>query len=210
MNKALKAAKRVLPVYRQTVDGWAQGIAEADEAKKQISCKRGCHHCCFNLVKATLAEGAAVAAHLVETDQFEKYRPQLEKTARLATSVVDSGDEGSFRYLASKTPCAFLKDGECSVYDLRPMSCRTYYVATSPDNCSPDRPGAEVGVVDARVVAGVFLTHIVKATHPHIPAFIGDFPSTVLSGKELIERSPSSFKRWLQKSEFLTSDGPAL
>jgi Fe-S-cluster containining protein len=206
VNKALKAAKKVLPVYRQTVDGWAQGIREADEQQK-ISCKRGCHHCCYNLVKATLAEGAAIAVHLVERGEFEKYRPQLEKTAKLADSFVDAeGEDGSFRYLATKTPCAFLKDGECSIYDLRPMSCRTYYVATSPDNCSPDRPGAEVGVVDARAAAGIFINNLIQATHPAIPAFIGPFPSVVLAGKEIIERSPGAFKRWAQKSELFTAN----
>lgn len=204
MNKALKAAKRVLPVYRETIDAWARGIMEGDESSR-ISCKRGCHDCCYNMVNATLAEGALIASHLLESGTFEKHRPQLEKTAALTDSFLD-GDDGSFRYLATKTPCAFLEGGECSIYDLRPAACRTYYVATDPANCSPERPGAEVGYIDARLPMGMFIERLSQATHPIIPSFIGPFPSVVLAGKELIERSPGSFKRWSQKSTLFTEN----
>jgi Fe-S-cluster containining protein len=204
LNKALKAAKRVLPVYRQTIDAWAEGMLTND-TNERVSCKKGCHSCCYNLVKATMAEGTAIAAHLLEKRTFEQHRPQLEKTAALTDSFADN-DDATFRYLASKTPCAFLKDGECSIYELRPAACRTYFVASDPRNCSPDLPGAEVGYVDARAPTGFFISEIVKATHPTIPMLIGPFPSVVLAGKELLERSPGAFKRWSQKSPLFTAN----
>ena len=204
MNKALKAAKRVLPVYKRTIDAWADGMLAHDD-NERVSCKKGCHSCCYNLVKASLAEGVAVAAHLLERGTFEKHRPQLEKTAALTDSFVDN-DDASFRYLATKTPCAFLEDGECSIYELRPSACRTYFVASDPQNCSPDLPGAEVGYVDAKVPMGFFISEMVKATHPAIPMLIGPFPSVVLAGKELLERSPGAFKRWAQKSPLFTAN----
>ena len=201
MNKALKAAKRVLPVYRRALDRWTEHVLKED----LVSCRRGCNHCCHNLTMATLAEGAAVAVHLIEKGVLEKHRPQLDATAKLCDSV-GTGDSASFKYLATKTPCAFLENGECSIYELRPAVCRTYFVASDPEQCSPDRPGAEVGVVDARAPMSNFITFLIQTTHPAIPMFSGPFPSVVLAGAEIVQRSPGSFKRWMQKSPLFTEN----
>lgn len=204
-DKVVRAAKRVLPIYRKTVDGWAQGVVEgSQDGSRKVSCEKGCDGCCYNLVKATLAEGAALAAHLIEKGTFERFRPKLERSAKTADSVEDDEDV-SFKYLSTKTPCAFLEDGECSVYDLRPAACRTYFVVSDPALCSPDRPGAAVGYVDQSAVVGIFIAELVKGTHPAIPSYIGSLPAVVLAGKELIERSPGSFKRWASKSPLFTA-----
>lgn len=204
MNKALKAAKRVLPVFKKTIDAWVEGMLTNDQ-NARVSCKKGCNHCCYQMVKATMAEGAAVAAHLLEKGTFEQFRPRLEETSRLADKVGEK-EGGTMEYFKTKTPCAFLKDGECAVYEVRPAICRSYYVATDPKNCSPDRPGAEVGIVDDRFVMSHFVDQILKTTHPAIPANIGPFASVVLAGKELIERSPGSFKRLASRSTLFTAN----
>lgn len=201
VSKADKIVRRVLPVYRATLDRWADKVLKEEE----VSCRRGCHHCCYNLTKATLAEGALVASQLLEQGTFENYRAALDKTAGLADSVGEE-DDASFRYLATKTPCAFLKDGECSIYEFRPGACRSYYVTSDPAQCSPDKPGAEVLYVDARGPMSAFISGVIHQTHPHIPMFIGPFPSVVLAGFELIQRSPGSFKRWSQKSKLFTEN----
>lgn len=201
-NKALKAARKLLPVYRDTIDAWATGIREGGELK--VSCKKGCTGCCFQLVKATLAEGALVAARLVENGTFEKFRPQLEATAALADRLEKNPDP-TLDYLATKTPCAFLQNDECAIYDVRPGGCRSYFVTSDPANCSPDRPGAEVEQVDPAGVMAVFVTELLKSTHPAVPGMIGPFPSVVLVGKEIIERSTGSFKRWASKSPLFTA-----
>jgi hypothetical protein len=40
-------------------------------------------------------------------------------------------------YWRWSSPCAFLKDGECQIYELRPISCRKYLNFAHPDACVP-------------------------------------------------------------------------
>lgn len=198
-DKAVKTVKRVLPVYKQTVDPWTE------KAASEATCRKGCDSCCYNLAKATLAEGALVAATLIERGTFDKYVPGLERAAKVALEAEKEPDE-SLHYLKSKIPCAFLENGECSIYDVRPSVCRTYFVVSDPKMCSPDRPGAEVGVIDARGVMANFITRLIRDTGSSIPGFIGDFASVVLAGAEYVTRSSGSFKRWTAKSELFTKD----
>jgi Fe-S-cluster containining protein len=37
-----------------------------------------------------------------------------------------------------KTPCVFLKNGECSIYEYRPMVCRSFFSLDSPDYCADE------------------------------------------------------------------------
>ncbi len=198
-NKAEKVAKRVLPIYRATLDAWAEGVSDAGE----VSCRKGCHHCCHNLVSASLAEGALVASHLFKEGFISRYKDRLNDTARKAESV--DGPNAEHDYLSSKTPCAFLDDGECSIYGLRPSACRSYLVVTDPEMCSPERAGTTVGRVDASTAVRVFVDCLIRETHPTIPMVVGSFPAVVLAGLELVQRSPGSFKRWMARSELFES-----
>ncbi len=200
-DKAVKAAKKVLPVYQTTLDAWEAGVRSGDSV--QVSCQKGCTGCCYQLVKATLAEGAAIAAHLLESGTYSKFQPRLEEVTVIADEC-EKDEDPSFKYFKTKTPCAFLVDGECAVYTARPAGCRSYFVTSDPSNCSPNKPGAEIAQVDPSAAMSVFVTKLLEATSTHIPSFIGPLSSVVMAGKELLERSPGSFKRWASKSMLFT------
>jgi Fe-S-cluster containining protein len=191
---AIKAAKRLLPLYHQHIDPWAV------KAKEIASCNRGCNSCCYQLVGSSLSEGAMIAAHLMETPswvpEIRQIRARLQEDSALIRSMKDKPHE----WMVSKRACPFLdkKSGDCRIYSVRPGACRTYFVTSDPENCSPDRPGAEIQFIGAEQVLGPMVIEIISRTQESIPPLTGSLQSMVLAGMELISHSTSKFQKWLQ------------
>lgn len=92
---------------------------------KEISCRKGCSHCCRIQVLMTPAEADLIKQYCEENsiaidyDYFEKQKDLTEENhARSAANA-----------------CAFLKDNLCSIYEVRPFACRNYFVVSDPDLC---------------------------------------------------------------------------
>ena len=80
-----------------------------DQAGKFAACARGCGHCCHVSVPITQFEANYMGENLgikpVELKQIIKHE------------LTEYG---------SHTPCPFLKQGECSIYEHRPLTCRMH------------------------------------------------------------------------------------
>ncbi len=80
-----------------------------DYAGKFAACARGCGHCCHVSVPITEFEahymGDKLGIKPLEVTQSK--RPDLKN-------------------FGSSTPCPFLKEGECSIYEVRPLTCRMH------------------------------------------------------------------------------------
>lgn len=72
---------------------------------RPAACRKGCGWCCHQRVGAAAVEVLAMARAL-------RGRPE-------ALAALAAWQPG--------TPCAFLKDGACSVYDIRPLKCRSLW-----------------------------------------------------------------------------------
>lgn len=86
-----------------------------------IACRRSCSACCHYNVHLYPLE-----AELIEKrtgrKRFREKHPAEDFTG---------------------LPCVFLKDGECSIYEVRPMVCRKHVALTnSPYWCAPERSGS--------------------------------------------------------------------
>lgn len=91
--------------------------------RSRIACAKGCSHCCHANVEVTIVEAIAVAER-VATDQ-------ALSDAILATAPKVDGMPPWMRY-DLRIPCPLLRDGACSIYDVRPRVCRahvSYHVA---------------------------------------------------------------------------------
>ncbi|MDC0677580.1 YkgJ family cysteine cluster protein [Sorangium atrum] len=86
-----------------------------------VACRAGCDHCCHQSVGVTPPEALAIADHLRSTLSDAEL-------ARVAQHV--SGCHDRTRSLPSAErfspdhPCPFLRSGRCSIYEVRPLSCR--------------------------------------------------------------------------------------
>lgn len=128
----------------------------------KIACKSGCNACCVSFVRVTPAQAAFMARWLLEPEQaallarFRAWVPRWREAigpevALIEEALARHGDlppEGADRdrYLAAtedyarrRLMCPFNDEaGNCAVYPVRPMPCRTWNVIGTADNCGPD------------------------------------------------------------------------
>jgi len=111
---------------------WAE-LRPAAEARKQpgFACTAGCAWCCHQQVAAAPAEILAIADHVVRNFTPPARAALLD---RLAALDARSRGLGLWGRAGLKTPCALLVDGQCSVYEVRPLRCRGVY-SRNADHC---------------------------------------------------------------------------
>jgi len=94
-------------------------LARAPEGA--LACRPGCDHCCYQVVGVTAAEAFTIHAHVVRTrsaDELERLR------AHVADLHARSRGLTSAERFSAQHPCPFLEAGSCSIYEVRPLSCR--------------------------------------------------------------------------------------
>lgn len=100
---------------RQLADEYTEYVGD------NTACRRGCAHCCHCAVGVTKTE-----AELIGT---EIKRAPLNAPRRASDHA---GDFVDFDW-GYHNPCAFLKNGECSIYEHRPIVCRVHFNLDNDD-----------------------------------------------------------------------------
>ena len=85
---------------------------------KSATCSKGCYHCCNVYVGVTGLEAYYIHQKTGAPIDFKVGKPP----------VYDS-----------KPWCPFLKNGECSIYEWRPMACRTFLSFDDPYLCETNQ-----------------------------------------------------------------------
>jgi len=86
-----------------------------------VACHAGCDHCCYQSVGVTPPEALAIVAHL---------RSSLSVAALAELAAHIAARHGATRGLSAAErfspdhPCPFLRSGQCSIYEVRPLACR--------------------------------------------------------------------------------------
>jgi uncharacterized protein len=125
-------------------------------------CRRGCSHCCYQAVSITSQEAKRIAH---ATGRAMQNRPRTESAKAMRK-----------RY--SGKPCPFLTDGDCTIYETRPMACRLHFnMGDDPSVCDIiNRPGARVTLFNVDP-----LNFVIAALHHNAGSIIADirefFPS---------------------------------
>jgi Fe-S-cluster containining protein len=96
-----------------------------------LACKRGCNHCCHRPVSTSAPVVLRIAAALRERSSEAEFARVLARVVAL-----DEKTHGLPFSPRSRPPlpCAFLVDGACSIYDVRPLVCRAWNSADE-DSC---------------------------------------------------------------------------
>ena len=118
----------ILPQAEKTI---AEFAAAAD-----IQCRAGCSFCCHQNTDVTIPEALLVALQLGDEKD-----PRRAAILAAADAFRDLDDEAR---IATGMPCPLLVDKRCSVYDMRPITCRSL---TSPDaaRCQAAMQSLEAG-----------------------------------------------------------------
>lgn len=95
------------------------------EAEKLLACRKGCYHCCSQMVVVTVPEAFYVAANI-------RRRPEL--AGAVAEVARKTGAMTIEQRLGTDIFCPMLKDAICSIYATRPLGCRGF-VSTNLEAC---------------------------------------------------------------------------
>ncbi|MEN6316275.1 MAG: hypothetical protein ABFD25_18750 [Clostridiaceae bacterium] len=149
-------------VVYSLVDQVAEGVVKLVNASNdhQIACHRGCNTCCTVFVMATYAEAAEIAKWLLspsQTETLNRFRKQMELWHTIMGPKVELLGVLSTKHNGRPTVepdaqlygealkayhqrlfmCPFnAGDGSCGIYPIRPVVCRTFYVADSCEYCT--------------------------------------------------------------------------
>lgn len=119
---------------------------EAWNNQREVTCCAGCAACCTQNVTVTATEAELIHKWIVNQNKTEwltdilaierkSERPKMTTNdfakACLDGKAVDPSQSDNL------TPCLFLQDGECQIYEVRPFSCRAFI---SAKNCGPTQP----------------------------------------------------------------------
>ncbi len=113
---------------------------------EDLACKKGCAACCTQNVMITAVEGELIHRFIREQDKREWFAAKFQKKAKtrrpeittngFAASCLDGNDVEPDSYGSSEV-CPFLEEDCCSIYEVRPFSCRCF---ASTKVCSPGVP----------------------------------------------------------------------
>lgn len=117
----------------------------ADRAINLVSpntpCKKGCTYCCYQAVPVSLRHAQLISEKVGVPHKSLDYEPTLKNPESTDKRLKDN----IYKYM--RTPCPFLGvEGECTIYDVRPMPCRLHHVI----EMTPERCDLFTGVDDSR------------------------------------------------------------
>lgn len=156
--------KTVLRQIEKTVETVHQNM-EARIGPLPKACHKGCGTCCHQIVDALSWEESLIISflkHEMPAKQKMQVRANLKfwfKNFNEATrpadrsSPLDLDEISAVRdvFRKKRIPCPFLINAQCSIYQVRPVVCRSHIVLTNPQECF-DNPG-RVGTQLARDIA---------------------------------------------------------
>jgi Fe-S-cluster containining protein len=95
----------------------------------KVPCQKGCAHCCYQEVMI-LDDEAILYSKMIKSGLVTINRDRLKSQAKLK-------DYNEWKSVPQeRRACVFLNGNECSIYEDRPLSCRKFFVQSSPESCS--------------------------------------------------------------------------
>jgi Fe-S-cluster containining protein len=97
--------------------------------EKAITCTKGCNFCCHLNVDVTEHEAQYIDINLKERN--------IQIDEELFNKQADVENWTDLPYKDRK--CVFLNSqGECGIYEFRPLACRKYYIVDDPQKCNSE------------------------------------------------------------------------
>jgi Putative zinc- or iron-chelating domain len=114
----------LLALMKVLVFGRADALVEEVlDSDAPVACSPGCTACCYQTVQSTIPEAILIALHLGDPDDPRRRRVLDAAAAFAGMSALERKRTGK--------PCPLLGDGRCSVYDDRPLACRSVLSANA-------------------------------------------------------------------------------
>lgn len=160
-GRAKERRSLVLKVFQEVDEVVVVQLATLAEKGTPPTCSKGCSHCCRQEIRLPRAEAEAIAQWLETTapDMIDDLRVKLRawldwyrsQYPKLITKGIDRGDA----FYSHGPQCPALVSDACSIYPVRPIVCRTHYVASPPDACRSDNDPRYLNVPTQSLVADI-------------------------------------------------------
>ncbi len=183
------------------IDAFLESFQDYVQAEQStVDCQKGCHWCCFQTVMTVPHEMYYLLHHLNQhfTEEakqafFDKVEQRHVKTSKLKVN----------HFLSLKHACPFLgEEGNCTVYEARPLACRTY-LSSNVHSCKsqfdhPDDQSVFAAAFDLPLRLGRMLTDGVTAylQERDINSYEWLFEQNLLRAHR-----EGSFDEWIQGKE---------
>jgi Fe-S-cluster containining protein len=136
---------------------------ELSQAGNAVPCHRGCWACCRYLVPLSVPEAVQLTEDIVAMPPAGRREvlTSFVETAKTLISAAPAHDgspsDVSQWYSQLKLDCPLLKDGVCTMYEHRPLTCREHMVTGSSRGCygSGQASAGEMPVSGTRSLAEV-------------------------------------------------------
>ncbi|GET32861.1 hypothetical protein PbJCM13498_17240 [Prolixibacter bellariivorans] len=158
-----KLAKNSLLMHLNTQYSVIDSLLDAFQHKvvasgARIDCRLGCSWCCHQQVLVMPAEMLLIVDFIEKNFDKETKGAILRRAVDKDENVKKLSPE---KVLLAKIPCPLLRDGSCSVYQVRPMACRIY-LSSNVDSCfqefhHPEKPDIFPELFDFPLHAGRML-----------------------------------------------------
>ena len=103
------------------VEGTVEGFRQLGEVS--VDCQKGCSFCCWLRIDVRAHEVFLILRHIESAWGAEEV-VALRAGARITREALRGLDAAGRE--AVHQPCLLLRDGQCSVYEVRPAACRRY------------------------------------------------------------------------------------
>jgi Fe-S-cluster containining protein len=141
-------------------------IDKVKELGKVITCQKGCHFCCSFHVQATIQECEAIVYYLYQNNdilrdfllRYPEWREEVRRKGDLfkysnrlrkidtpsAQVIMERLDDENRNYDRQGVLCPFLRDGLCSIYEVRPYMCAALIAVSPPEYCKSEYDKSEL------------------------------------------------------------------
>jgi hypothetical protein len=164
-----------------------RGAAAREQAAARdgvrLACARGCTGCCEELVLVYAAEAERIAAWLARPEnarareaflaRLPEWRRRVGDAGARLADLVARGDDAGYQvaHVAQwrrRILCAFNVEGDCAIYEVRPVACRNAHAVDTAEHCVGDDPSGKSAVRLAFKPLDDFLARVrqlERATH---------------------------------------------
>lgn len=113
---------------------------------EDLACKKGCATCCTQNVLITAVEGETIHRFIRDQGKREWFASKLQKKATTQRPKITTngfaascfkGEDVEPDSYGNSAPCPLLENNCCTIYEVRPFSCRCF---ASTAVCSPGVP----------------------------------------------------------------------
>jgi Fe-S-cluster containining protein len=176
-------------------------LAAASDADS-LACRSGCSWCCHFTIDARAVEVFRILDHLatMSASEQQRLRERIERNAQRLAGLDE--DERA----RTNVECAFLLEGRCSIYTVRPQTCRNYH-ATDASGCQQafEQPDNEdIDPAFAPVVYQIGRAHVEAfaqaLSHAHFDAQVYEFNAALLAAMN----GPATLSQFLSKVQPFT------